>query len=55
MNYERYIKSRMFDIGYIRAKLRRLFKVLSDADFESVQKLLEETEGILKKYVTDGS
>lgn len=52
VNYRRYINGRVLDISYLRGRLRRLFSVLSDADYDGVQKLLEEAERILKKYIT---
>ena len=51
MNYRRYIEGRIIDIGYIKARLQRLFSVLSDADYDALQKLLEDAERILKKYI----
>ena len=51
MDYRRYIEGRIIDIGYIKARLQRLFSVLSDADYDAVQKLLTDAESILKKYL----
>ena len=52
MDHQRYIRNRMLDISYIRGRLQRLFSVLSDADYDALQKLLEGAEAILKKYIT---
>lgn len=51
MDYRRYIEGRIIDIGYTKARLQRLFSVLSDADYDNLQRLLTDAEGILKKYV----
>ena len=51
MNYQRYVEVRILDISYIRSRLRRLFGVLTDADFDAIQRLLAEAELILRKYV----
>lgn len=45
----------MIDISYVRGRLRRLFSVLSDSDYDGVQKLLQDAENILKKYLLGGS
>ncbi|MDE1855435.1 MAG: hypothetical protein KGH57_03920 [Candidatus Micrarchaeota archaeon] len=52
MDYRRYIEGRIMDIGYARAGLQRLFSVLTDADYDALQKLLIEAEDILKRYLT---
>jgi hypothetical protein len=54
VDYNRYIRGRMLDISYLRGRLRRLFKVLNDADYEGLQSLLDVAESILKKYVQGG-
>jgi hypothetical protein len=54
MNYRRYIESRILDINYLGGRLQRLFSTLSDADYDALQALLKEAEGILKKYVGKG-
>ncbi|MCL5239114.1 MAG: hypothetical protein M1286_01410 [Candidatus Marsarchaeota archaeon] len=54
MNYNRYIKGRMLDISYTRSRIGRLFSVLSDGDYDNLQKLLQEAEGVLKKYIVGG-
>jgi hypothetical protein len=51
MNYNRYIRSRMLDISYVKGRLQRLFRVLSDGDYDTLQALLKEAEVILKKYI----
>ena len=51
MDYRRYIEGRIIDIGYTKARLQRLFSVLSDADYDVLQKLLEDAEAILRKYI----
>ncbi len=51
MDYRRYIEGRIIDIGYVKARLQRLFSVLSDADYDAMQKLLGDAEAILKKYL----
>ena len=51
MNYYRYIRSRMLDISYVRGRLVKLFSVLSDNDYSSLQALLIQAEGILKRYL----
>lgn len=51
MNYHRYIEGRILDINYIKGRLQKLFSVLSDTDYDALQKLLQEAEGILKKYL----
>jgi hypothetical protein len=55
MDYRRYIEGRIIDIGYTKARLQRLFSVLSDADYDALQKLLEDAESILKKYIVGGN
>ena len=51
MDHRRYIEGRIIDIGYTKARLQRLFSVLSDADYDSLQKLLTDSENILKRYL----
>ena len=51
MNYQRYIASRMGDMSYLRGRLGRLFSVLSDADYDALQKLPGDAEAVLKRYL----
>ena len=55
MDYRRYIEGRIIDIGYTKARMQRLFSILSDADYDALQRLLGDAENILKGYLEKGS
>ncbi|MDE1824951.1 MAG: hypothetical protein KGH61_05560 [Candidatus Micrarchaeota archaeon] len=50
MDYNAYARRRRMEIKWARIKLHRLFSFLEYDDFERVQTLLQEVEGILGKY-----
>ena len=49
MDYRRYIWGSIIDIEYVKARLQCMFSVLSDADYDALQKLLEDVESVLKR------
>ncbi len=51
MNYHRYIRTRMLEISYLRARVQKLFAVLSDRDYGLLQELLAQAQNVLKKYL----
>ncbi|MDE1825419.1 MAG: hypothetical protein KGH61_02975 [Candidatus Micrarchaeota archaeon] len=53
MNYTAYTRRRRTEMMAMRIKLQKLFSMLHYEDFEKVQKLLQEAEGILQKYETN--
>ncbi|MDE1855844.1 MAG: hypothetical protein KGH49_01245 [Candidatus Micrarchaeota archaeon] len=50
MNHYVYARRRLGDISALRFKLNRLMGLLNSADFKKMHLLLDEVEGILKKY-----
>ena len=51
MNYRRYIISRALEINYLRARMQKLFAVLSDKDYDLLQELLNQAETVLRRYL----
>ena len=51
MNYHRYIRTRMLEISYLRARMQKLFAVLSDRDYGLLQELLAQAQNVLKRYL----
>lgn len=50
MNHYVYARRRLGDIAALRFKLHRLMELLDSTDFRRMHLLLDEVEGILKKY-----
>ena len=51
MNYHTYMRSRMLEISYLRARMQKLFAVFSDRDYYPLQDLLVQAQNVLKRYL----